>query len=261
MPSSPAESLPRLPKKPLVEALVEIKWGSERDPDDDYPLHVGMLYEKLRSEYPHVHHLIPSSVPVQMTMNMVRHQYRKAENGWPLVQVGPGILTFNETLAYSWIDFRSRVTKVVDASFSVHPKKDALPVKSVLVRYINALDVDYSRKNALTFLMENMQLQIELRESLFKDGNVDRKPRDLLINLGFPSQKPKGVVVVRVATGNLREHDKPVLVWELQFSTTERDLPSLPGGFGEWLDQAHAVIDGWFYGLADGPLLEGFKKP
>src|SRR5262249_8315619 len=111
----------RLSKKPLIEALIEVKWGSEAEPDQDYPIVAGRLYERLQKEYPFIEHLMPQELPIPMSMHLVRHRYRRIKDGWPLVQVGPGIVTFNETSGYAWEIFRGQVEKVIDATFEAHP--------------------------------------------------------------------------------------------------------------------------------------------
>jgi hypothetical protein len=39
-----------LPRKPLVEAIVEVQWGLEGQPDPAYPIAVGRLYERVQPE-------------------------------------------------------------------------------------------------------------------------------------------------------------------------------------------------------------------
>ena len=52
---------------------------------------------RLQKEYGIIQHVLPESVPVPLSMHFVRHRFRKSKDGWPLVQVGPGIVTLNET--------------------------------------------------------------------------------------------------------------------------------------------------------------------
>lgn len=246
----------RLTKKPLVEALVEVKWGSEAEPDQDYPILAGRLYERLQTEYPFIEHLIPQEMPIPITMHLVRHRYRKAKDAWPLVQVGPGIVTFNETSGYSWENFRKHVEKVIDAMFEAHPSPEKLRVNNLLLRYINALEFDYLTADVLTFLKENLKITTQIPESLFVDGDLGRNPSNFAFQLGYPSQKPRGTIIVRLATG--QKEGKSAMIWEINFPSTKQDVPKMPEGFSEWLKASHELIEHWFFELIRGRLLESF---
>ena len=100
----------QLEKKPLVEALLEVKWGLEGPPDGPqkdpvYPLFVGQLYALVKDSYSHVEKLPATSVPDEITPYIVKYRFRETENGWPLVQAGPGIASLNFTDSYKWDKF------------------------------------------------------------------------------------------------------------------------------------------------------------
>lgn len=246
----------RLTKKPLIEALVEVKWGSEAEPDRDYPIVAGRLYERLQKEYPFIEHLVPQELPIPITMHLVRHRYRKTKDGWPLVQIGPGIVTFNETTDYAWEIFRGQVEKVIEATFAAHPNPEQLQVNNLLLRYINALEFDYLTGDVLTYLKENLKITTQIPESLFADGDLGKTPASFAFQLGFPSQKPRGTIIVRFATG--QKEGKPALLWEINFPSTKQDVPQMPEGFSDWLKGAHELIERWFFELVRGRLLESF---
>ena len=171
----------RLTKKPLVEALLEVKWGSQDDPDQDYPILAGRLYERLQTEYPFIEHLIPPEMPIPITMHLVRHRYRKGKDAWPLVQVGPGIVSFNETGGYSWENFRKDVEKVIGATFDAHPSRENLRVNNLLLRY-KRVGVHYLTGDVLTFVKENLKITTQIPESLFMDGGLGEILRILRFN-------------------------------------------------------------------------------
>ena len=87
-----------LKNKPLVEAIFELKWELEEPTpgikvDKHYKILIGSLYEKIKSDYPYIEQLATSSMPDEISGYIVQHRFRKEENGWPLVQIGPGIVT------------------------------------------------------------------------------------------------------------------------------------------------------------------------
>ena len=101
-----------LPNKPLVEALFELRWKPDEDASRGqtaFRLFFGRYYDKIREGYPEIEDLPASQVPEALTPNIVRHRFRARPNQWPLTQIGPGILTVNETEKYKWDSFRERI--------------------------------------------------------------------------------------------------------------------------------------------------------
>ena len=96
-----------LSNKPLVEAIFELKWklkksenGGQIDPN--YKILVGMLYDRLKRNYPQLEALPASDMPDEMVPHVVQNRFRVGKGKWPLVQIGPGILTVNDTGNYTW---------------------------------------------------------------------------------------------------------------------------------------------------------------
>ncbi|WP_407951062.1 TIGR04255 family protein, partial [Parvibaculum sp.] len=107
-------SYPELKYKPLVEAIFEIRWkihqkvpGITADPH--YRLLLGRLYDRLQSQYPEHEQLETANIPDEMSGHLPQHRFRTGPNDWPLVQLGPGICTVNDTSKYKWEDYRGRV--------------------------------------------------------------------------------------------------------------------------------------------------------
>jgi len=85
--------------------------------DPHYKILVGSLYEQLKEEYPFHQQLPTAFIPDEMLGYLVQHRFRKGENQWPLVQIGPGIITVNDTEGYIWEDFKNRIERVVNILF------------------------------------------------------------------------------------------------------------------------------------------------
>jgi len=245
-----------LPKKPLIEALVEIKWGTEGEMDPGFHLLVGRLYERVRSEYPDVEDLPMSNFPSAFMTHVVRHRLRRTKGGWPLIQIGPGILTINETESYTWDDFSRRSRDVLPKLFEAHPSGDKLQVSQLLLRYINGVDLDYLREDVLEFLHKNMRTDLALPTSVFSDGQVDPKPMEFGLRMSFPAANPKGMLTVQINTGEIKK--RPGLIWELLFRSAGTEIPEMPREFDSWLEGAHNTVERWFFELSKGPLLERF---
>lgn len=247
-----------LPNKPLVEAIVEIKWGKEGQPDPGYPVIVGRLYERVAADYPVIEDLPVTQVPAELTVHMVRHRFRRVKDGWPLVQIGPGVLTVNETEGYQWDDFCGRVRAVLPKLYEAHPSPEALNISSLLLRYINAIEFDYLSENLLAFLSAKMQTSISLQPSLFKGTGVESRPDLVGAQLIFAAKDPPGALKLQIGSGNRKGQN--ALIWEIHFRSAGSDIPKMPDRFPAWLEAAHAVVERWFFEMVRGELLDSFMK-
>jgi len=252
----------QLQKPPLIEALVEVKWelqssasGLEIDPH--YKLILARLADRLLSKYPEHEPLPTSLMPEHVLAHTIQHRFRISEEAWPLVQVGPGILTFNETDKYAWEDFEGNVEEVLAKLFEVHPQPDELKITSLALRFINAIEFDFTRESILGFLNQQLRSNISFPPELFRDSAVGSSPIRLDCNATFPSQNPKGAILIRFAAGHIDK--SPALIWELVFQTQQDDLPGLPQGFSAWMTAAHQVIEEWFSKLIAGDLERRFS--
>jgi uncharacterized protein (TIGR04255 family) len=166
-------------------------------------------------------------------------------------------LTFNETDAYDWDEFSRRAKALMPKLYEAHPSPESLVVNSVLLRYINALAVDYTSANLLSFLSSKLHTSLTLPSEVFSRTGVADRPVGLAIQLAFPAHEPKGVLALLF--GNGMSKGKPALVWEIHVRSTGSDVPRMPDAFGDWLDSAHGVAEGWFFELANGELLRLFQ--
>jgi uncharacterized protein (TIGR04255 family) len=246
-----------LKNKPLVETILEVKWALSSPAlnvqlDPHYKLLLGRLYERLSDDYPEHEQLPSAMIPDEMSAHMVQHRFRHAAADWPLVQIGPGILTVNDTHKYTWDDFRARSLTAVQKLFEAHPKSADLKVDSLLLRYIDAVEFDYPAGDVYAFLREKLKVSIALPETLFKDTPVQSTPSHFSWQSAYACDDPKATMTVRFATG--QKEEKPALLWETMVHTRRPDIPELPDRFATWMDAAHTVTDDWFFKLIEGDL-------
>jgi len=246
-----------LQKKPLIEAILELRWHVDPSRGDpNYSIFVGRLYNLLASKYPYHEQLPSSMIPSQMAANIAQHRFRVAEEKWPLVQVGPGIVTLNDTDNYTWDDFGVRANDVVKSVFKAYPKPAELKVTSLLLRYINSDECDYPKENLFIYLREKLKVNIVMPQQLFKNVDVKELPRGFNFQVAYPTKKPNGTVTLRFATG--KHEGVNSVIWETIVRSINEDLPSLPRGINAWLKVAHSVTDYWFFTLIKGELERKF---
>ena len=225
--------------------------------DPHYKLLPGRVFDRLQQEYPEHEQLPTASFPDEMLGHVVQHRFRVAANDWPLIQLGPGILTVNDTAKYIWPDFRARALAACRTLFEAYPKSSELRIESLVLRYIDAVDFDYSTEDAFAFLRDKMKVSIALPPDLFGQPDVARTPKHLMWQTMFECRQPSGVVQLRFATG--QRHDKPAIIWETTVQSAKNAMPPMPDGFEPWLDAAHKITGDWFFKLIDGELKRRFS--
>jgi uncharacterized protein (TIGR04255 family) len=253
----------QLKNKPLVEAILELHWaltspapGHEFDPH--YKLLLGRLYDRLQEKYPEHEQLPTAAIPDELVGHVVQHRFRTSAKGWPLVQVGPGILTVNSTAEYTWEDvFRPRAVDVVARLYDAHPKRAELKITNLTLRYIDAVDFDYSQENAYDFLKDKLKVSVDLPTNLFDDTGVEKRPETFVWQSTFRCSNPKGRASIRFATG--QKEGKPAIIWETMVQSSENDVPPMPSGFEAWIDDAHTITNDWFFKLIAGELERRFS--
>jgi uncharacterized protein (TIGR04255 family) len=116
--------------------------------DPHYRLLLGRLFDRFQNEYP-VHEQLPTaSMPDELVGHIVQHRFRSAKDEWPLVQVGPGVFTVNDTHRYTWTDYRQRANEAVLRLYDAHPNVAEFHIQSILLRYIDAVGYNYNRLSA-----------------------------------------------------------------------------------------------------------------
>lgn len=252
-----------LKNKPLIEAIFELRWelkdtGSGMKIDPHYKIIVGRIYDKISNKYAYHEPLPTASMPDEMAGYVIQHRFRKEKDSWPLIQIGPGIITVNDTESYSWQDFKKRINQAVNTLFEAYPgAKDNLKFNNVILRFIDAVAFDFEKENIFKFLKDKMKTSISLYLKLFEKTGVKEKPLNLDIKFSFISSKPRGTVNLRFVRGKVKEMD--ALIWETIVQSISENVPNDKNKIIRWADQAHNLTNNWFFKLIEGDLLRRFK--
>ena len=265
-----------LNNKPLVEAIFEIRWRLEAESevniidkdgmkhptrvDPHYKLLIGQLYDKIKNDYPFHQELPASKMPDEISAYVIQHRFRKAENLWPLIQIGPGILTVNDTVDYVWGDFLVKIENVLKILYEIYPKSDEnLMINGLMLRYIDAVDFDFDKDYVFDFLKNQLKTEINLHPELFKDTNVKRKPMKFDLKFDFKSENPKGLIFLRFSKGYNKDLNQYAILWETVVKSDQDDIPNDLNSIMKWINNAHDLADDWFFKLIEGELEERFS--
>lgn len=252
-----------LKNKPLIEAIFELRWELKEIPpglkiDPHYKLLIGRLYDRMNKDYPYYEELATATMPDGLAEHVVQHRFRKSKDGWPLVQLGPGIITLNDTDSYVWEDFGRRIGQTVRSLFQAYPdSSDNLKVNRIMLRYIDAVDYDFGKDYIFDFLRNKLKTELVLSSNLFRDTGVSESPLALDMRFAFSSTKPKGVIRLRFVRGQRKNID--ALIWETMVESSPDDAFKNQSDISNWIKKAHELTDDWFFKLIEGDLQRRFE--
>ena len=126
-----------------------------------------------------------SDIPDEISGYIVQHRFRRAKGSWPLVQVGPGIVTLNDIESYEWQDFQRRIEGVLDALFQEYPDTSLLATNEVVLRYLDAYPFDFEKENVAEFLSAKLGVQNQISPAFFEAIGVSPVPIGVDFNLSF----------------------------------------------------------------------------
>lgn len=255
--------IPPLLFPPVLEVIFELRWelevidqqqGRLRDPS--YPMMYGRLYDRLQKEYPVIEDLPTTQVHPEAHPYVVRHRLRKEQNGYPLMQIGPGVATFNESKGYGWTNFKSSALRLIESVIDLYPDQQ-FPLNFVKaeLRYLNGIKFDFAKEKALPFLSDKLHMNVALPEALFGD-RCENDPHTVNLNLGYPLKKPLGHVALSANLGQLE--GKTAYLTQTIIQSHGETLPSDVDGFETWLKEAHETAEHCFQVLYQGALMDKF---
>ncbi len=256
-----------LVNKPLVEAIMEIRWEMTAQPitvsvppapvlslqtDPHYRLLLARFSERIKNDYQFPISLPAAQFPDAMVPYIVQHQFRRLQDQWPLLQIGPGVMTLNDTSGYTWTNFHERCEKAVNELFAARPGPDTFRIQDVVLRYINSEPFDFSTGNILDFLKNKMKLTFDLPSNFFVGNNIKKNPSEFNWQTSFLNENPKGTISLRFSSG--KKNEQSALVWETLVHVSKPNLPQMPTQFHQLLENMHIITDDWFFKLIEGDL-------
>lgn len=240
----------KLPKAPLVEVVLEIRWNIIEKSDLTRIQYLyGDIYSELKHQYPFRESIVSPEIPLDVLINQPTHRFRKAVNEYPLFQVGPGILTLNTIdNNYYWENFLKWTEELVDSFLKVFPiNKSENLTPSVL--FLDFFPFDFSKGDAYQFL--NDKFNIVFNQSFISNVNY---PKDL--NLGFFYDIPEGNLSISFQKGKNKEQKEGIVL-----QTRINGYPIVPAKreMLDWIILSHEASSELFKKLTEGELYESFK--
>lgn len=224
----------KLPDAPLEEVIFELTWDLQPDNsgkhliDNEYSFSLGKFHQKIVSEFPFHQEKLPADIPSQFLSYQTAHQFWKAKDEWPVVQIGPGILTINDTEKnYSWREeFHPLIVKVVNHLINSYSR---IQFKSASLRYIDVVKIeDYLYKDWGSFIKENLNFTFE--NQFNTRGKIKRFHFDQIFDLN-----DLGELNVSLSNG-FNNKKEPIFNWQTAMSIQGNINPS---DLFIWIVEAH----------------------
>lgn len=242
----------KLPNAPLVEVIFELKWdiSNKNDIVDFQYLH-GDLYSNLKDKYPHRENLVPPEVPFDVVRGIPVFRYRENNNTYPLIQIGPGLISVNTIdIKYFWSEFREEIINVVNILNEIYPKGKDLSLTPILT-YIDFFEYDKTKSSSLEFINANFQLNL-IENFLNEDDSIIRNDLNFTLNYTFKDD----ILSLNIRDGKISNNKEGIV---LQTKVVGKKVKYIKKELESWLDNAHELSSKTFKSLTKGDLFETFK--
>lgn len=245
------EHIEKLPNAPLQEVVFELLWEMDYDSsgrpfDQGFEFAQGIFAEKIKKEFHFHKRTIPEGFPLTTYPKPI-HQFWKGVNEWPVIQIGPGILTINDIEKnYTWKEFKKLVTKTIKVFINAYKKELKFIISGL--KYIDAVEI--GENDFLTFINDNFN--IKLTNNFVSSGKIT----NVKINETF-FIKDIGDLDILISSG-MSKNSKPSVIWQSKILKREnfsfQDI--IP-----WVDKAHAVVSEHFKQTIKDSFYASFNEP
>ena len=233
---------------PLVEAILEVRWNytnlQNQVPgmpvqDPNFTFFSGDFFNNIKDDFPK--RKLIQNIPIELQLpHVVQHRYYKEENTWPLVQLGPGIFTINETTQYKWSDF-SKLSNKVFSEFT-NCKADNYILDQLDLIYINSFPIEHENN-----LFEQLKNSVNVNFILpsFNNESVKQNPSLYNSNFSFDLTDPNGIIHINFTKGQVNQKDSIIL--QLNIQSKGIHIREYQDDISKWLEKAHSIAESVFF--------------
>ena len=248
----------KLEKAPLKEVIFEGRWQLDvnednKEADNGLEVAIGTLRQLSIEKYSYHKRKFENIVPYQWFKHQLVHQYWKSENEWPVIQLGPGIFTFNDiNQNYDWskIYFPSLIETV---EWLYKSYDYSIKMNFARLTYIDSVNTaDYGYADDWHGFI-NRFFRFNFQNHFNFNGKLNRFEFNQFFDL------PNGSVLnFNISTGKQesQNYEDPIILWQTSFyqqkNFSKDELIA-------WADEAHTQSRDIFKKLITEELYESFK--
>lgn len=249
--------MPKLPKAPLQEAIFEIRWDLDIEPSSNQQLDIGFslaqgkLQEIVKESFPVYKRKLPHGLPDQMLQYQAVNQYWFKSEVWPVLQLGPGIFTINDTEGnYDWPKtYFPLINEALDWIYKAYDGK--LRINSASLRYIDSVRLkDYGYEGLWQdFIQEHFNFSFV--NSFNPRGSIKGVQFDQFFEL-----EDKSALHVSMNSGRYRLTEEDALIWQTAVIKNDKfEKDSLL----RWVENAHSITSDLFREMTRQHFYDSFK--
>lgn len=246
----------KLLNAPLQEVIFEVKWALDVNEktnqayDKGFDLAAGKFSGIVQKNFPVVKRKIPDEIPNNLLNSQTVYQYKTGENKWPVLQLGPGIFTVNDTDEnYDWeMTYFPLINDGIKWLENAYIKD--LSYQYASLKYIDTIKVkehgfsgDWKK-----FIARNLNISFENQFEIAADLT------DVQLNQSF-KLKDKSRLQISVSSGKMNKQNEPLLVW--QIGINKQNVFNKEDLF-EWLVNSHKRTSSLFKELVKPTLYDSF---
>ncbi|KAB2881497.1 TIGR04255 family protein [bacterium] len=240
----------KLPNAPLIEVVFELRWKiSDKKDLERYQYLHGDLFALVKGNYKYREALFPAEVPIEVYANNPAYRFRVEKDSYPLIQVGPGVITVNTIdEKYNWDEYESRVMDVISKFMQVHPL-DLDQTVTLTLQYFDFLQFDFKKNEVFQFLKDN--LNISIQQDFYK--NVLHSTN---LNVGLSYETSNGALTLSFNRGNNKDGQDGIVI---RTSLVGKPIKPEKNQIKKWLAESHEFCSQLFKDMTKGGLYESFK--
>lgn len=243
----------KLSKAPLVEVIVELRWKSDSPEElNKFQFLHGDMYSRLKDEFPVRENLIPIlpnniEVPTSAFINNAIYRFRKSQGGYPLYQLGPGLLSVNTVdNIYDWTNYIQKTKLVADAfleSYQFNKGEYFTPS----LKFLDFFEFDFENANIFHYLKDKFHLNI------VNEADNSNLPVSVLFNVVY--KKDIGLLSMNIR--NAGYEGKQGFSVETSLTTSiQYEKKYL---LEKWLNESQEVLSQYFKDMTKGEMYNSFK--
>lgn len=248
-------AIEKLPNAPLQEVIFEARWGLQSDSsgkqmiDPEFSFALGKFQDLIKKDFPFRANKFPNEFPPQILTYQTMYQFWTGKQKWPVVQIGPGIISINDTdQNYVWRDYYILVQSVLDKLLEAYDSSPDFIEASL--RYIDTVRVkDYGFDNWEDFVKQNINFRFE------NNFNTRGPLKNFQFNQSFEVNE-LGKLNVNLSSG-ANNKNETLFIWQNGVSLKRRQTKS---EMLQWLEKAHSCTSDVFKELCKEKFYGSFTK-
>ena len=239
---------------PIIEAIFELRWNIRENGeplikliDKKFKFFPGRFFDRIKKKYPEVEVLPNSTMPDDLNEFLPRFRIRTQQNSYPLIQIGPGVITINFDKNFTQELFFNTCMDVLNVLFEILPN---IVLNEVILHYIDGFKFDYEKENAFDYLEESLSTHFRFNLDLFENSKIKSLPVKFHLESNFHVEEPPGYFMCQFRSGRKRLDKEKIIVMDTIFRSFGKNLPEIEK-LDDWLYDADNIIHDWFLKMID----------